>query len=101
MKKGNRPLIVAVFLVIGGLASATSVIQNGTHAAEVVSTHRSGEFFIPTAQGAENAATLFSMRTLSPITAVSSDNTQGQRLVFSAAQGAVKDPGTQGSSRSR
>lgn len=88
------PLIVAIFLVIGGLLSSLSILGSKTGAIEVASAHRSTEFLISTAQGAEIAATLFGAQTPSPVTAVSGDGTLNARSVFSAMLGAVKDPGS-------
>jgi hypothetical protein len=93
MKRDNSPLIVAVFLVVVGLLSGVSVFDGKAGATEVASARRSAEFFISTAQGAENATTLFSARTLSPITAVSDASAPNPRFVYSTALGAVKDIG--------
>ncbi len=87
------PLIVAVFLAIGGLLSGVSVLNGKTGIVEVASARRSSEFLISTAQGAETTATLFGTRTLSPVAAVSGDGVLDQKSIFSDTLGAVKDPG--------
>ena len=94
MKKDNLPLIVAVFLATGGLLSGVSALGNKTGITEVASTRRSAEFFISTAQGAQNAATLFGAQTLSPVTAVSGNGALNSKSVFSVSLGAVKDSGS-------
>jgi hypothetical protein len=94
MKKDNGPLIVAVFLAIGGLLSGVAIFRDGTRVADITSVRRNVAFFIPTAQGAENAAMLFGARTPYPVTAVSGNEAQAPELVFSVTLGAVKDPGS-------
>ena len=94
MKKDNRPLIAAVFLVMGGLFSSAFVsgnIKGGI--VEMASARRSGEFFIPAAQGAENAGALLDERTPSPVSAVSNSNIIESKSIFFSTLGAVKDPG--------
>lgn len=94
MKKDNRPLIAAVFLVIGGLFSGAFVSGNlNGGIVEVASARRSGEFFISAAQGAENAGALLDERTPSPVSAVSNSNILESRSIFFSTLGAVKDPG--------
>jgi len=94
MKKDNGPLIVAVFLVIGGLLSGATVLNSRMQGTEVLSNHRNNDFFISIARGAENAAALFGARTLSSITAVSANGGPYSKVVFSPTLGAIKDPGT-------
>ena len=96
-------MIVAVFLVIGGLLSGVFVFKNQTVTTGAVSGGRNAEFFISTAQGAENAAMLFGTQPLSPIAAVSGDGATSSGKVFFTALGAVKDAGApaQASSLSR
>lgn len=86
-------MIVAVFLVIGGLLSGISAFNNRTGTTDIVLASRKAEFFISTAQGAESAATLLGDRIPSSVTAVSDESVPDQRLVFSTTLGAVKDPG--------
>jgi hypothetical protein len=93
INKDNRPLIVAVFLVIAGLLSGASVFKNQTGIARAVSGGQKDEFFISIAQGAENTAMLFGARSLSPIAAVSGDGATSSGKVFFTALGAVKDVG--------
>jgi hypothetical protein len=92
MKKDTKPLIVAVFLVIGGLLANGLFSQANTQVTETALSERGGAFFISTAQGAESIATLFGERTASAISAVSSDDIPEQRAIFSVASGAIKDP---------
>jgi hypothetical protein len=92
MKKDSVPLIMAIFLVVGGLFS-TMLLNNGTGITEASPAHRSAEFFISTAQGAESSAALFGARTLSSLTAVSGDGTLDIRSAFSVNLGAVENVG--------
>ena len=82
---------MAVFLVIGGLLSGAFVFKNQTGITDAVSGGQRAEFFISTAQGAENAVMLFGAQPLSPITAVSGDGATSSGKIFLTALGAVKD----------
>ena len=93
MKKNDMPLIVAVFLVIGGFLSGISLLSSQTGIRETAAARRDTEFLIPTAQGAENAAALFSARILPQVTAVSNSNIPSLRAIVFVASGAIKDPG--------
>jgi hypothetical protein len=92
IKNDGKPLIVAIFLVAGGLALGACSFQKvaGTVA---VSTQRDGAFFISTANGAENASTLFGARVIPPVSALTDDNETYTHSAFSPASGAIKDPG--------
>jgi hypothetical protein len=100
MKKDNSPLIVAVFLVIGGLLSGASFFADKTGVVSVAAAHRNASFLISTAQGAVNTATLFGARAIPPVSAVSGESAPDPRLLFSATLGTVKDPGLSVSSSS-
>ena len=82
--------MVAVFLVIGGLVSGFSIFSTKAEIAEIASVRRNAQFLISTAQGAENAATLFGARTLSPVVAVSDDSAMDLMATFSPTLGAVR-----------
>jgi hypothetical protein len=99
MKKDNVPLIVAIFLVIGGLFSGAFVLGNNTGEMQV-SSGRGSDFFISAARGAEGATMFLGTRIPSPITAVSNNSELNTRSVFSDTLGAVKDIGTLGSIQS-
>ncbi len=93
MKKDIAPLLVAVFLVIGGLASSAFVAGNNGGILEVASAHHDGEFFITAAQGAETAGALLGERLPSPVSALSNSSILESRSIFFVSLGAVKDPG--------
>ena len=93
MKKDNSPLIVAVFLAIGGLLSSPFVFNSGTGMANVAAAGRDAGFLISSARGAENAAALFSAQAPSPVAAVSDGGTLDPKSVFSTELGAVKSGG--------
>jgi hypothetical protein len=91
MKKYSNPLIVAVFLVTGGLLSGIPVFNHSIQITESASAHRNTAFFISTAQGAENMATLFGVRNIPPVSAVSLNSAPDRRLVFSVTLGAISN----------
>jgi hypothetical protein len=94
MKKDTKPLIVAVFLVTGGLLVSAFASRVPAQMTETATAHQDGAFFISTAQGAENTAALFGGQTVSAISAVSGDSVSGPKAIFFVASGAIKDPGT-------
>ena len=92
MKKDAQPLIVAIFLAVIGLGSQPFISAVGRVAGTVFPS-RNGDFFISTAQGAENVAAFFSAHQRLPISAVSGEETFNERSVFFTTSGAIKDPG--------
>jgi|GEM_PF-1724392 hypothetical protein len=95
MKKDNVPLIVAIFLVMGGLLSGAFVFGNNGGETQVTPSRGSG-FFISAARGAEGATMFLGIQVPSPITAVSNNSELNTKSVFSNTLGAVKDIGTLG-----
>jgi hypothetical protein len=91
MKKDNKPLIVAIFLVSAGLLSA--VFPFRTVATLAVSAHHGGAFLISTAKGAENTSALFGSRTTPAVFAVSGNNASSSKAAFSATPGVIEDFG--------
>lgn len=89
MKKYSNPLIVAIFFVTGGLLLGIPVFNHNIQITESASAHRDMAFFISTAQGAENTATLFGVRNVPPVSAVSLDRASDRRSIFSITLGAV------------
>jgi hypothetical protein len=104
MKKDNVPLIVAIFLVMGGFFSGI-ILGNKTLGMQVSPIRQGNGLFIATARGAEGATMLLGARIPSSITAVSDNSELNTKLVFSSALGAVRDisalGSVQSSSRSR
>jgi len=99
MKKDNAPLIVAIFLVMGGLLSGILISENSTGIVRAASAHQETTFFISTARGAENVTTLLGARIPSPVTAVSDNSGSNTKSIFSNTLGAVKDAGAFGSAQ--
>lgn len=82
---------MAIFLVVGGLLLGTYPFREvvGTVSA---STQRD-DVFISIANGAENASALFGSQITPSVSAVSDSNKPYSHSAFSAASGAIKDPG--------
>jgi hypothetical protein len=90
-KKETKPLIVAIFLVTGGLLSGAPLFRPSTGINETNSSGPKGTFFVSSAQGAENTTALFGEKTIPPVSAISGDNAPSQGSIFSVASGAIRD----------
>ena len=88
IKKDSKPLIVAIFLVLGGLFSVA--VPSRKTATIAVSAHQAGAFFISTAKGAENTSALFGLRTTPAVFTVSGNGTSSSGAAFSATLGVVE-----------
>ncbi len=85
-------MVVAVFLVIGGLFSGIFVFANKTGAGDTISARRNAELFIATAQGAENGTALLDTQNLSSGAVIFDGNdASDSKPTFSATLGAIKD----------
>jgi len=84
-------LIVAIFLVTGGLLSSAPLFHPARGTREAALSRPKGTFFVSTAQGAENITALFGEKTIRPVSAISGDSAPSQGSIFSIASGAIRD----------